>query len=562
MNVRSHSISSLWLVGALAAAWACSLPARVVVAQAAAPKAAAPEAAAGTYKVLTPIASLVKSKPEEAKVKARIRSIMMDQTPLAGLEVYFDSYFTRYYFPMMTQVTDESLRSLPEERARFLRDLENARNAEVHARLVGLALDQLVPLVQDNYHPAVRYNAMLLISSLNDQEAVRFGGSPRLPEPMMRALPTILAEYKRPENTDAIKIAALIGLSRHLEWDAHRPQGAVTIPAALRTEVMNELLALAQAKEPPTDRDPEGHNWFRRRAIEALGLASFNKADQPVVDVLDKMLRDTAEPVAVRCTAAAALGRMNYQATTVNALETTKELGYLALVACDVELTRVSELQKMEEERALRLSGQTGSAGMGAMGGMGMEESGGMGMRMPGMVPSGMPGMQGMRGMGGPGGGGMGTGTLINDPKGYRFDFVKRRIRQQLFCVQLGLHGGEEKEPTRGIFVAAKTDPEKEYYKKVVTNVNDLIKIVETKAVDMAQLEKDLRKSMKALEDLTKKLAPTAAPPSDIPEGDLPGDAPASPAPASDRAAAGAPAAGAAARGAGAAAPGAGALAP
>jgi hypothetical protein len=122
------------------------------------------------------------------------------------------------------------------------------------------------------------------------------------------------------------------------------------------------------------------------------------------------------------------------------------------------------------------------------------------------------------------------------DPKGYRFEFVRRRIRQQLYCVQFGLTGGEDfdpkkgpvaatpglqdaKMPPRGMHTFAKAGDEKKTVTDVYSKVRDLANVCETKATDLASLEKELRKTMKGLEAITKKLAPPAAPP---PSGALP----------------------------------------
>ena len=44
------------------------------------------------------------------------------------------------------------------------------------------------------------------------------------------------------------------GLSRHLEWENHKPQGSAPVRAADRTQVIDELIKLAEAPEPPTGR--------------------------------------------------------------------------------------------------------------------------------------------------------------------------------------------------------------------------------------------------------------------------------------------------------------------
>jgi hypothetical protein len=473
------------------------------------------------YKIMVPTKTLATNKVEEGKYRTLVQNVLKGSLPLAENQAKFDSYYTWFSFPMMTQTTPEAFKLLPERRNRFFRtEIEIATEPQAHAHLMDLTLGEMIAIVQDTYHPAVRYNAMLIISSLNDQEVVRVGAEKRVPEPMARALPIILAEFQRPENSDAIKVAALIGLSRHLEWDPHRAAGSNPIPAALRTQIISELLSLVQAKDPPAGRDADGHLWFRRRAAEALGFAGYSKLDPPVADALDQILRDPAEPLSLRCTVATAMGRLNYQAPAkLDTLDTAKELGYLALLACDAELNRLKILKETETERAARLSGQLQSGG--GIDAMQDPMPGGPGRAPPGMMPG--------RDFGGGIGGGMGgdNAPAALDPKGYRFEFARRRIRQQLYSVQFALTGGNEFDPkrppaaapapagqdampARGIHSFAKPGDEKKTVADVYGKVRDLANVCETKAVDLASLDKELRKTMKALEAITKKLPPPA----------------------------------------------------
>jgi hypothetical protein len=515
----------------------------------AAPRAAAPAAAGAPtnaapaatdergYKVLVPYERMLKEKKFEGEVKMTVRKVIQDSSPLSDNRRAFDAYYALYFFPLMTQTTDEALQAMPDERMKFLRnDLENCKNLEVQTHLTSLTFDEMLAITRDpEFHPAVRYNALHIIGSLNDKEVVRFGSAPNVPEPMARALPVLLEEFRRAENNDALKVAALIGLSRHLEWDPYREPGSAPIPAALRTEIVKELITLAEAKEPPSGRTAEGHLWFRRRAIEALGLACAVKTDAAVAAAFDKLLKDDAESVALRATVAAAVGRLKYEAPVkVDALAMAKQLGYVALVACDSELNRVSNLKMTETERAARIAKGVvtftpGDASGSGSGGTGIDSSS-AGMFVPEAAPAGATG-----------GIGRGTAQLV-DLKAYRFDHVRRRLRHQLYCVQLGLNGGMEKAPTRGMLAVAKAPADIEAINNIDKSVRKLIETVEVKAVDMAQLEKDLRKNMTALEAITKKLAaPAVAAPSDVPAGDVPA-APAAAAPAGTAPEAAAPA--------------------
>ncbi len=431
------------------------LSVRVLVAQAPAGGLATETDARG-YKYLVPNAAYVdpKNRNKLQDLKNEIRALVTSPAaPLndAARKARLDSYYLQYQFPVMT--TEDGLKTVAQERTLFLRDhIVAAKDPAMHSYLVNLAFNTMKQVVQDNgFHPAARYNAMLLISQLNDQEASTLGATQTLPEPMRNALPFIFQQFQSADN-DEIKIAALLGLSRHVEFDNYKPAGSAAIPANQRSAILKELIALAETKESPPTRDPEVHCWMRRRAIEALTMACQTKPDAEITAAMERILKEESNPVNVRLAVAAALGRMSLQAPVkIDAVATAKELGYLALATCDSELTRAEAQRKADYEHYARLAGTYS----------GEEYASG-----PGGMPGGgrMPGIPGGPGMGGEGGvvraplrptpgssmeGGYGNESgyvnpAENDPKHYQMEFLRRRIRQQLYAVQLGLTGGED----------------------------------------------------------------------------------------------------------------------
>jgi len=543
-----------------AVALAVCLGLRVVLAQG---PIANEEVDANGFKYLVPHSFPGKTQIEAKKaandLKNRISSMLFSPEPLGEGRGYFERYYTLVYFPQLTQTSVEALKALPDERQRFFRNhLEYCKSNDAHQVLVAVTLQEMNRIVSENFHPAVRYNAMLIISGLNDKEVQRVQPY-AVPEPMVRALKVILDLYracKGPED-DGIRLAALLGMSRHLEWEHYKNEGSPPAPIqpALRKEIMDELFKLAQTKDPPPGRDAEGHLWFRRRAVEALGHSCSKNADPAVASALEGLLRDEKEPLSLRLTVAATIGRVSLQnPVAVDAKALSTEMGYLALVALDTELSRVSNLRKTEEEHFIRLSGQVPLEG---------EQPGVINPRAyaPGSSPDGGPGLRGLGGVPGPGSGAYGRGPgmpgampgdygdpsavdpLSLDPKGYRFAPVRKRLRYDLYCVQIGLLGGEDHAPPknasappppmapkapmtpttpaadkgpppvpRGLFAVAKAGPDKTYVDDVYAKVRKLADLVENRSSDLFQMDRDLRREMKNLEAITRKLAPPAAP--------------------------------------------------
>jgi hypothetical protein len=164
-------------------------------------------------------------------------------------------------------------------------------------------------------------------------------------------------------------------------------------------------------------------------------------------------------------------------------------------------------------------------------------------------------------GLSGEGTGGYGEmGALdpsLQDPKHYQMEYLRRRIRQQLYAVQLGLLGTDdhaekkagaaaaktpppappppaggpvEKKEPRGMYAIAKAGQEKEQVDEVYFKVRKLAEVVEAAGVltepqaQFHQFVKDMRKEMTKLElAVGKRLPPPgAAPGGNVPPDDAP----------------------------------------
>jgi len=538
------------LAAKVAMAMVVCLAVRILLAQAPAPAdlAAREQVDAHGYKYLAPNEKYLGAKGRTAEVKMRgnVRQVLSGQYSIndPAVKLQFREYYQTYLFPFMT--TAEGLKSIAKDRRDFFGDLEKAKSLEAHRELLDLTLAAMKSIVQDNYRPETRYNAMLIISNLNDQEPNSLGVPQTLPEPMRTALPFILEQFKSPNAPDSIKLGALLGLSRHLEWENYKEQTSTPMQPALKGDVIKELTRLAEEKQPPPGRDPEAHNWMRRRAVEALSMACLKKSDADIVATMEKLLKDESEPLNVRFTVASVLGKIVLQPPAkIDPVATAKELGYMALLACDTELTRAENFRKNEFEREARLTGTYSpefgyGSGEGAPGGMpgpgglrggagvyGGSDSGGVRPLRP--TAGGMPG----DGYGEPGTAGYVDPSTL-DPKHYRVEFLRRRLRQSLYAVQLGLTGGEDHAPPKttpgggaptnptlttptgpkpepkGVFAIAKNETEKTDVNNVYYKVRKLIEAVEAPGpdVDFYQLVKDVRKEMKPLESLIGKRVP------------------------------------------------------
>src|SRR5262245_22253078 len=167
------------------------------------------------FKYQKPLAGYLDPK-NKGKIQSRItemRKLITSQpAPIndAATKAQLDPFYVQYLFPMMT--TKEGLKTIADDRVRFLRDhVAAAKDPAAHSYLTNIALSSMSRIVQDPaYHPSARYNAMLLVSNLNDVEPNTIGTAQTLPEPMRTTLLFILQQYQKADR-DEIKLAALLG---------------------------------------------------------------------------------------------------------------------------------------------------------------------------------------------------------------------------------------------------------------------------------------------------------------------------------------------------------------
>ena len=191
-------------------------------------------------------------------------------------------------------------RNLPDFRGQLGRSLRNG-NGAVRDHLNALALKEMTTFAeQADMRPATRVNAMLMIGELNASESP--SGTSAVPLPA--ALPILVQAAGDPQQLDAVKVAAMVGILRHVEL------GGVQTPDA-RASVTNLALALATAK-PAAGESDDAHAWMQKQAADVLGAFGAVGDNGVVATTLAAMVANTASPFYTRCSAAEALGRLNY----------------------------------------------------------------------------------------------------------------------------------------------------------------------------------------------------------------------------------------------------------
>lgn len=448
-------------------------------APAAAPKAAPAAVQYETIPLLEAIFKDGKETEATKKINRLAREVVNGQQPLAQNESSFDKYFTMYEFAKLTQTDDKSLARLPKDRAAFMRNwVTQVKRPDVHDHMVQLTFRSMKDIVTKNYHPAVRYNAMLIVGDLNSQEPV-FTGSTSVPLPYGPALEFMMAQLRDPKQIDAVRVAALIGILRHADMNAYSQQ---QYPATVRQDLIKQMLPLVTDKKVPAERSEEGHAWLRGRAIEVVGALGQPAYEATVVQALWNIVGDTKESLDVRFTAAAALGRMDLRAgTTLSGEELARKLADLAVEASRQQL-KLFDDEIAAEIQKQRLAGNTTTGRENRFGSTPRE--------FYGEIPV----------------------TVVKTEQ--RLTVQQRLLKDRMLKTRLGLQGPEGK--TGAITRATKGD----YVKNVSAAVLALQKVADLKdakaperAPTINDLAKELRTQINDLERVAKTGGAPAPPP-------------------------------------------------
>ena len=466
--------------------------------EAAAPEggeAAAP-AVAVKYQTLPVHPVLAANTPQARLTRSRavieIRAMLRGELTLEdeANKAKFDFWYTQYLFASMTQ--PENFATLDIARQRFLRqDLGFAKSQVVHDYLLkNLTLPQMTAIVRGNFHPAVRYNAMLIISHLNIVEVATTGQ--RVPPiPLLDALVVILDELQNEKQSDAVKLAAWVGVLRHVQLNRINTQ----IPANAVDIIRNTAIKLLAEKNPPAGRSLSGHVWMQRRAIEVLTSVETPGSTGDVISKIEARAADTQAPMSLRLTAARSLGSLPYGAgTKATPGGSATHLGALAAMICRTEMGRV------EQEKKTIADAASGT------GGGGFDD----------MMMDGEAGMEGDDGGGlaemfdqeNTGGGNVGSN--LSEEQREELNYTKRMLKYRLYYVLVGL--GNEQENT-GLFKVS--DPaNKAQVKKITDMVTGILEELEPPEpeegqalveLDRDQLLQKLRKQVRQLESATVK---------------------------------------------------------
>lgn len=304
---------------------------------------------------------------KEARALTRNLTTIMRGNSLAEADKeMLNKYFKGYYFPSMTRQDPKSLGELAEFREDLFKlYINQAKSKVVRDYLITLTGKEMGIIALGNYHPAVRYNAVLLIGMLDEEPADR-GGKPPVPWKKGTNVLLILLEKDSLGSGDqqvlipmSAKVGALVGLQRHARFG---------IDPAMNDRVTLAAMKLIDQQEPAEGVSKDVNAWVRCLAARVLVTQFEKSANQTVLDAVTSLIGDPEMQLDDRCYAAALLGELELEGVAnLEVQPTTVALASLAKSVMQSE----AKLAKKFRKKELGLDNNRGGGFGGGRGGYG-----------------------------------------------------------------------------------------------------------------------------------------------------------------------------------------------
>lgn len=489
----------------------------------------------------------------QAAVREYLSGKTMDEQGRALIRKFFrDAYLKSW-------TRKENWTQAGAKRQEFLRAYYGPLYSEPTSRAMvnEIMVEFMREYIKPNYHPVLRYNAILLLGDLRAREMDNINQTPEVPYAPATAI--LLSALEDPNQSDAVKVGAWIGLMEQCQLYGVN-LGAMA--GAEKTKVMDLVVKTLTEKAPPEGRGADAHTWMRKRAIDIARSIGNAGRDGALANALNIIILDESLPIEMRCNAIAAKGYLTFDAQTAAKLDVAKDSAQIGKVALEAVAADVEWYDNAMTEYYKALMGPGGSGMMGSEFGPGAPMMQPMG-RPTSRPPSGRSTRptRTSRGRGAPGGPGefgefgefgdeMAEPEIIRDPLVVRMETLfRRRVKTHLDDCKQGLIGSTTQVPgdgssiREGLIRYAKNAEDRQL---IVNLSKSMLSMLAT--VDDDELwEDDLLKNSKTrLESLTvsaQKLAAKAAvdiaapdaegaAPADVPGGAAPADVPGGAAPA------------------------------
>ncbi|HZZ72795.1 MAG TPA: hypothetical protein VFE24_11120 [Pirellulales bacterium] len=220
-----------------------------------------------------------------------VTRILTDQSPMAGAESLFASFFGQGVYPHFTQ--KESIPKWSKMKLTIKQKFFNPAKVQAALDILNqVTLTKMNEYANGNYDPIVRYQAMIFIGELNQSLMTA-----RTIVPLPEALPIMGRAALNAQLPTGVRIAALLGIKRHVE---------LGLPANRKKAVIEAMLSIVKSKEPVPGESQEGQDWLRRRAADILVDLGQNTPEMKEVLAMDAAVAAVPAATAVAAPSKAA----------------------------------------------------------------------------------------------------------------------------------------------------------------------------------------------------------------------------------------------------------------
>jgi hypothetical protein len=257
-------------------------------------------------------------------------------------------FFSKVYFPSMTRTDEKDLGNLGKLRYNLFKNyLWPATNVQLQTDLTQLAYDAMLNIALSKsdppYHPAVRYNAILIIGMLDEQYGIETGASRRAPVPLKKAndfLTLVVDKGAEDKVPPPLMFGAIVGLERHAQYkDSWKNEAPARIEAMRKA-----LLKLVTHEKPVQDMDRDAYSWMRMRAAQVLAMLGGVGEQNAVHNALVKLVA-TGRSLDDRCNVAGLLEKLDYKDVKLDDAGTAEPLFALARDVAAAEDKRAEDFQ-------------------------------------------------------------------------------------------------------------------------------------------------------------------------------------------------------------------------
>lgn len=280
---------------------------------------------------------------ERLRVAGRIaQNYAKAPTGIAADRERFDEYFSEYYFPAMTRHDPEGLEELGDMRFDLFRNFIWATPSEpLQHDLTDMAYEEMLKIVGNpGYHPAVRYNAILVLGMLDDEYAIEIGADRRPPKPYAKANAILIKAAEADRIPPPLLVGALIGLERHAMYHESLGPEAVSGMTGVALKIVN-----LEKRPPDVDRDVFA--WIKLKAASVLAELGAVGQGNEVHQALMKLIADGNLSLNNRCHVAGLLGNINYEGAKLNDPAAVEPLVQLAVEVSKTEAKNAREFERM-----------------------------------------------------------------------------------------------------------------------------------------------------------------------------------------------------------------------